>query len=289
MTLIKCSECGKQISDLAKKCIHCGCPIDVINKKEEKTKTKVFYKKKKLIIGIIIFLFILIAISIIILTKNDKSYLGKWEHYVEWDRTDNTKRKSYAYVEFFTDGTFNYFGSDDTGSESTFNGTYVEKNKIIYIDFVSNNIPYTMPVFINNDKLCLEEKNCSNYYIKSTSNENKNLTMAEQAFITEEEYQNLLKEGKDAIIVLYMENCNHCKDYEKEIIELQYNTDIPIYYYNIRMENATLKNYGTPTTLFIKNNKIVYDISGKQEDYVINDKINEIYYYSYGNNENKYE
>ena len=28
MALIKCSECGKEISDKAKACIHCGCPIE---------------------------------------------------------------------------------------------------------------------------------------------------------------------------------------------------------------------------------------------------------------------
>lgn len=28
MALIKCSECGKEISDKAKQCIHCGCPIE---------------------------------------------------------------------------------------------------------------------------------------------------------------------------------------------------------------------------------------------------------------------
>lgn len=28
MALIKCSECGKDVSDTAKSCIHCGCPIE---------------------------------------------------------------------------------------------------------------------------------------------------------------------------------------------------------------------------------------------------------------------
>ena len=28
MALIKCNECGKEISDKAKTCIHCGCPIE---------------------------------------------------------------------------------------------------------------------------------------------------------------------------------------------------------------------------------------------------------------------
>lgn len=29
MALIKCPECGKEVSDKAEKCIHCGCPLDV--------------------------------------------------------------------------------------------------------------------------------------------------------------------------------------------------------------------------------------------------------------------
>ncbi len=38
MALIKCSECGKQISNKAKQCIHCGAPIEMekeINKEEK--------------------------------------------------------------------------------------------------------------------------------------------------------------------------------------------------------------------------------------------------------------
>lgn len=27
MALIRCPECGNEISDKAEKCIHCGCPI----------------------------------------------------------------------------------------------------------------------------------------------------------------------------------------------------------------------------------------------------------------------
>ena len=34
MALIKCEECGKEISDRAKACVHCGCPLE--EKKEEK-------------------------------------------------------------------------------------------------------------------------------------------------------------------------------------------------------------------------------------------------------------
>lgn len=33
MALIKCIECGKEISDKASSCPNCGCPINIIDKK----------------------------------------------------------------------------------------------------------------------------------------------------------------------------------------------------------------------------------------------------------------
>ena len=35
MALIKCPECGKEISDKSKACIHCGYPIDELDKTYE--------------------------------------------------------------------------------------------------------------------------------------------------------------------------------------------------------------------------------------------------------------
>ena len=39
MALIKCEECGKEISDKAKVCVNCGCPIT--NKKIEMTSSEI--------------------------------------------------------------------------------------------------------------------------------------------------------------------------------------------------------------------------------------------------------
>lgn len=51
MALIKCPECGKEISDMAETCPNCGCPRSLIEKKvREETaerERKEFEKKKK--------------------------------------------------------------------------------------------------------------------------------------------------------------------------------------------------------------------------------------------------
>lgn len=109
MTLIKCEECGEQISDKSKKCIHCGNPIEkkIIccecnkevnsntkvcpncgNKLTKSTKDKIknisnnnfikkLSKKKLIIIGIISIITILCIIIISIITNNNKEKLYK--------------------------------------------------------------------------------------------------------------------------------------------------------------------------------------------------------------------
>ena len=53
MSMIKCTECGKEISDKATACPHCGCPMTEIlsatkeNKKEEAKEKKKDKKKKE--------------------------------------------------------------------------------------------------------------------------------------------------------------------------------------------------------------------------------------------------
>lgn len=35
MALIKCPECGKEVSDKAAACIHCGCPIQKVHTEQQ--------------------------------------------------------------------------------------------------------------------------------------------------------------------------------------------------------------------------------------------------------------
>lgn len=66
MALIKCSECGKEVSDKAAQCPNCGAPVtdaDIAKGKKKKTSLR-FYRN-------IFFLFLVLLIAISLLGKNN--------------------------------------------------------------------------------------------------------------------------------------------------------------------------------------------------------------------------
>ena len=63
MALIRCPECGKQISSKAKACPHCGFPLDdVIKPNEEKPVIEPILERKKSSIATSIFLFLFLEL-----------------------------------------------------------------------------------------------------------------------------------------------------------------------------------------------------------------------------------
>ena len=71
MTLIKCRECGKEISDTSKRCIHCGAKIKKEKIKKEKNKEVSKSKKKIILIILSVILFIGTIITIYFLLNNN--------------------------------------------------------------------------------------------------------------------------------------------------------------------------------------------------------------------------
>lgn len=63
MALIKCSECGADVSEKASMCPKCGCPLDITKQIISDTKKK--KKKKKIIVIVAIILAIMIVILIL--------------------------------------------------------------------------------------------------------------------------------------------------------------------------------------------------------------------------------
>ena len=62
MALIKCPECGKEISDRAKSCPNCGCPVNVYKKNTR----NIELNRKKIIVIIAIIVFIIGILSFFI-------------------------------------------------------------------------------------------------------------------------------------------------------------------------------------------------------------------------------
>lgn len=81
MALIKCLECGKEISDKADKCPSCGCPVET-QKSEREKKNKSNKKAKKSFLLTVTFSIIILAIIIIYVLKafnNNNIIIGEWE------------------------------------------------------------------------------------------------------------------------------------------------------------------------------------------------------------------
>lgn len=80
MAMIKCSECGKEISDKAGNCPNCGCPVET-QKSEREKKNKSNKKSKKSFLLIAAFAIIILAIIIIYVLKvsnKENIIIGEW-------------------------------------------------------------------------------------------------------------------------------------------------------------------------------------------------------------------
>lgn len=270
MALIKCSECGKEISDKATECIHCGNKVN-FKKDSIKKQIKKTNKKSIFIIGGILLVLILVGITIFLfINHNSKSYVGKWEHNITWKRGGKVSRESYASFELLKNGTFNYVGySKNMDDKIIYNGTYNENNGIIYVYFNYEEQDYTGKLYINDNKLCMNEENCEDYFVKTSSKDKNSLTLNEDpTYISYSDYQNLLNNGENAIVVFTMDSCSHCIEYKEILNKVVSNYSTPIYYYEVEADDIvydTLNISGTPTTHIIKNGVNVETIVGTTE------------------------
>ena len=138
MALIKCNECGKEISDTAKNCIHCGNPVDKkiissecnkeinanikicpycgnkIIKNETKIIKKVIKNNKKYYVIGIMFLIIIVVVVILCSVKSNKIDLQKIYDEIGCD--------SY-YCEMASDGS--YFSIDSNPSDLDDYSSYI--------------------------------------------------------------------------------------------------------------------------------------------------------------------
>lgn len=111
MALIKCKECGKDISDSSSECIHCGAPTSISFKRNSNIGVKPKKRNTRKIIIIVICLLILciaiLGIPFFINSKHNGSLSSRTLNgeYSAPDLEDNTMR---VIFEFKDDGTAFY-------------------------------------------------------------------------------------------------------------------------------------------------------------------------------------
>lgn len=83
MALMKCPECGKDVSDRAVSCPNCGCPISLdtnigIEKNTEDNEMKVKMNTKYMIISYIVFVVALICVFVFVNMNYDNLFIGSF-------------------------------------------------------------------------------------------------------------------------------------------------------------------------------------------------------------------
>jgi hypothetical protein len=83
--IVKCSECGKEISDKAKFCVNCGCPLNLMedkNKQAEENSSEQSDKPEvtalKTVATIILVCGIILAIILFIVGVLETNFWGVW-------------------------------------------------------------------------------------------------------------------------------------------------------------------------------------------------------------------
>jgi len=116
MALIKCSDCGKEISDKSSVCIHCGCPLEqvkeenktIIKKEVEDTKEN---KKNKLFLILAGILVLVILIVVIIYFNNKDNVVVPYLENISEEMAVSTLRDNnlipnvvYEYSDYYDEG-----------------------------------------------------------------------------------------------------------------------------------------------------------------------------------------
>lgn len=204
--------------------------------------------------------------------EDDDKFIGKWEQNVDYKMGNTTALSTYGMIELKKDGTFRslfYDKEDMYNNREEYRGTYkVRGNRISFNFDTSDDGEYAFDeLIVKNDKLCLDDE-CENYMVQSSYN-NKIVIQVDDTtdasdvdYIDYDEYQEIINDEEDAIVVVVRDGCSWCKKYESVVEEIIDNYVTPVYYYEY---NNKIDVTGTPTTIIIKDGKIVDKIEGYKE------------------------
>lgn len=137
MALIKCSNCGEEISDKVNKCIHCGSKIISIENQEKNKikKAKKHKRRKKIKIFIVIILVIAIVLGLYLgiarlFPKKNINYIEKYQAYLNYALGTNWE----------VINSYSYYVYNDLWFEEITNWTigYRDKNNEVQQIYINN-------------------------------------------------------------------------------------------------------------------------------------------------------
>jgi len=175
-----CQKCGNKLDKDVLFCSNCGNEVkkDVRKKKEE---IPVYIEPKKgngkliaIIIAFALLITAVVVLTILLLTRGSSDsnndgpiegeIIGKWEHNLEIKKLGSSTISLYESIEFDKNGKF-YFHSSKEGSKEDdvdFDGTYKVDDNNIVLSYAGTDID----VYLKNNELCINEKDCEDYFIK---------------------------------------------------------------------------------------------------------------------------
>ena len=276
MALIKCKKCGKEISDKATKCVHCGTKVSKINSKNklEKEEKKV---NKKVIIILCIFIITIVIGGIYYFLIKKTSIIGNWEHTILYkDSSNNQIDEQYSKLIFNDDNTFTYHSKiKSTGETNDWSGTYNKVNNNVYLNFKYEQENYTLTGYLRKDNtLCLKSENCDDYFFKESYKGNKNIeyktesnTLSNFTNVSLSDIENIKSSSQNSVIYLFADYCTYCKNLTPTLTQIKNDLNINIYSldYGSLSDNEKeqiekilgFKINGIPAVVIIGNNKII--------------------------------
>lgn len=103
MALINCPECGKEISDRAKACPHCGAPLRIKKQKSEKSNRQKIVNKVILIVAIFV-----ISAALVTGYLLWQNRIQKEKNREEWQNSENGRKMAFLQSELEERGIYNF-------------------------------------------------------------------------------------------------------------------------------------------------------------------------------------
>lgn len=211
--------------------------------------------------------------------EKELNVVGKWEQNVDYKQGNEVVRRTYGMIELKSDGTFNsvHYDKDNMSNSERENGTYTKTNNTVVLSYYDeDNYKQSITLYIDDEKMCINKRYCDDYLVKDSYN-NK-ITIYEETptntsdidYINYEEYQRILNNKENAIVVVVREGCYYCEKYESVVEKIHNNYFTDVYYYE---NDNNIEVTGTPTTFIIKDGKVVDTIIGYYEYSKIEEKL----------------